>query len=281
MSEGADLLTTIQAAPDEDAPRLLFADWLRQRGDPRGDFIRAQVEAARLNEDDPRRTDQRTEAFHRLVAHEDEWVAPFRPILANWRFQRGFVERILIDAQDFIAHAERLFRWMPIREVRLYGARGHTQALAACAELGHLHGLSLVPHPFGETRSDIGDTGLEELAASPHWARLRSLDLEENEIGPAGIAALARSPLLARLEELNLHSNPVGREGLQILAGSPSAARLRRLDLSELNLAEAEFAVLAASPLVTGLEELELFANPVDAPAMRRLVGAEHLRNVK
>jgi uncharacterized protein (TIGR02996 family) len=34
-------------APNDDAPRLAYADWLEERGDPCGEFIRVQVELAR------------------------------------------------------------------------------------------------------------------------------------------------------------------------------------------------------------------------------------------
>lgn len=34
--------------PTDDAPRLLYADWLEERGDPRGEFIRVQCEIAQL-----------------------------------------------------------------------------------------------------------------------------------------------------------------------------------------------------------------------------------------
>jgi len=47
-------LEAIAEAPDEDTPRLIYADWLMEQGDPRGEFIRCQVELARMDEADPR-----------------------------------------------------------------------------------------------------------------------------------------------------------------------------------------------------------------------------------
>jgi uncharacterized protein (TIGR02996 family) len=32
--------------PDDDRPRLIFADWLDEHGDPRGEFIRLQCALA-------------------------------------------------------------------------------------------------------------------------------------------------------------------------------------------------------------------------------------------
>jgi uncharacterized protein (TIGR02996 family) len=42
----AELLAQIYAAPDDDGPRLVYADWLQERGDPRGEFIALQLERA-------------------------------------------------------------------------------------------------------------------------------------------------------------------------------------------------------------------------------------------
>ena len=49
MSDADGLLQDILANPDDDAPRLVYADWLEEHGEAdRAEFIRAQIEAARL-----------------------------------------------------------------------------------------------------------------------------------------------------------------------------------------------------------------------------------------
>src|SRR4051812_28275900 len=40
--------------PDDEGIRLIFADWLEERGDPYGEFIRAQCELAKLPPEDER-----------------------------------------------------------------------------------------------------------------------------------------------------------------------------------------------------------------------------------
>lgn len=46
--DGVALLKAIKAHPDEDTPRLMYADWLQERGqDDRAEFIRLQCELAR------------------------------------------------------------------------------------------------------------------------------------------------------------------------------------------------------------------------------------------
>jgi uncharacterized protein (TIGR02996 family) len=43
-----EFLGAIAAAPADDAPRLAYADWLEERGDPRAAFLRAEVAFTRL-----------------------------------------------------------------------------------------------------------------------------------------------------------------------------------------------------------------------------------------
>src|SRR5262249_23287556 len=58
------------------APRLVYADWLEERGDPestaRAAFIRAQCELARLSPKDPRRKrlDRHAQAAYRSVQNK-------------------------------------------------------------------------------------------------------------------------------------------------------------------------------------------------------------------
>jgi uncharacterized protein (TIGR02996 family) len=46
MTDETALLKAIQAAPADDAPRLVYADWLDERSDPRGAVVREEVRAA-------------------------------------------------------------------------------------------------------------------------------------------------------------------------------------------------------------------------------------------
>ena len=48
MSDADALLAAVLADPDADLPRLVYADWLEERGEAeRAEFIRVQVELAR------------------------------------------------------------------------------------------------------------------------------------------------------------------------------------------------------------------------------------------
>jgi uncharacterized protein (TIGR02996 family) len=55
MSVEAGFLRAIQAAPQDDGLRLVYADWLEERMDRRAEFLRTQVLLTSLRPKDPRR----------------------------------------------------------------------------------------------------------------------------------------------------------------------------------------------------------------------------------
>lgn len=42
MSQDSEFLDEIHASPYEDTPRLIYADWLEEQGDPRGEYLRIE-----------------------------------------------------------------------------------------------------------------------------------------------------------------------------------------------------------------------------------------------
>src|SRR5437868_4196470 len=78
MTTEADFLQAIRDDPDDDAARLVFADWLEERGDPRSAFIRLQCELETMAEDDPGREERETRCQQLLSIHEAKWVGAVR-----------------------------------------------------------------------------------------------------------------------------------------------------------------------------------------------------------
>src|SRR3954467_3180026 len=73
-STARQLLAAIQSQPDNDAPRLAYASWLGEHGDPRSEFIRAQCELGRLTPSDSHYIMLRAQARALLAAHGAAWV---------------------------------------------------------------------------------------------------------------------------------------------------------------------------------------------------------------
>jgi carbon storage regulator len=53
--EESAFVQAIQEEPGDEGQRLIFADWLEERGDPLGEFLRARCQLAQLPAGDPQR----------------------------------------------------------------------------------------------------------------------------------------------------------------------------------------------------------------------------------
>jgi uncharacterized protein (TIGR02996 family) len=206
-----DFIDAILAEPGDDAPRLIYADWLEERGNPRAEFIRLQVELATLARppesnrysmyghplpsprepsDGARFKKMWARQMALLTRHCAEWVEPLIGNATGVIFERGCVEGFSAQAPTFVKHAELWYQSMPIRQ------------LCVAAPMKDEEWLSLL--------------------GSPHLLNLRTLELGWG-VHPTQLAALADCPYLASLEELLLRS--VGRlddELLQKLRQSPN-----------------------------------------------------------
>jgi uncharacterized protein (TIGR02996 family) len=87
MSDAAALLAAIRASPADDAPRLVYADWLDEHGQPqRAEFIRVQCELARADSTALRRREAEL-----LSAYHDNFAGPLAAPHLRFRFERGFI----------------------------------------------------------------------------------------------------------------------------------------------------------------------------------------------
>lgn len=91
----AELLGQVYAEPDDDTPRLVYADWLQQRDDPRGELIALQIARASSKA----RTGGRLRENELLAEHDAAWAAPLEPWMGDAdgnmdrpavEFRRGF-----------------------------------------------------------------------------------------------------------------------------------------------------------------------------------------------
>ncbi len=96
MTEREMLLRAVCESPDDDTPRLVFAGWLDENGEPeRAEFIRVQIAIARGAQ--APQSVARAEGLLRL--HKRQWLAEL-PEQMGWvwgnSFSRGFVEELLV-----------------------------------------------------------------------------------------------------------------------------------------------------------------------------------------
>jgi uncharacterized protein (TIGR02996 family) len=215
-----DLLAEIFAAPEEDAPRLVFADWLGERGDARGELIVLQCARAGTAQSPGRRERSL------LREHADAWCGPLLPVLRREGrvFERGFLAAC-IGCWDRYASVFPLVgepHWATVRELTcppFHWGRGGAP-------------LQLLLHPV-----------------------MRSLRVVHN-VSSEDALTIARSELPPPLEELGFaHPARLGEAGWAALGRAPGLPALRRLVLTAVWGAH-ELEGLWRSPLVERLESL-------------------------
>jgi uncharacterized protein (TIGR02996 family) len=301
MSTEESFMKAILDAPDDDGLRLVFADWLEERGDPRAEFIRVQFALEQGTEVSAVLT-----LIHRqqelLHAHREQWAGPVAELADDCTFRCGFVEGVTVDADTFLEKGHVLFQFAPVRSVKLWLADSSViPKLVACPWLERLEGLSL-------EQANIGDLGAQVLVDSPKLRQLKHLNLQMNLLELSGARAVAGSPHLARLTSLVLSDNPIGDLGLHAIVASDRLPELVRLELrhcdlsdsgirglararmmgqlDELNLAHnhrigaAGARALAAAPLLAQLRSLDLSAASMDTSAVKALARSPHLRGL-
>ena len=290
MIDEQALLSTIIADPDDDRPRLVYADWLEEHGQrDRARLIRVQIELARLPDN--------AEAPTALQSEEEQLEAVCEKSLPQldgitWgSFERGLVRSVCADTPAaFHRHASRIGDMGSVHRVAFENADGF-DVLAQVSALARFTELDVYLDDQGEFRK--GDPehrfndDLQAVLASAHCPRLRRLMLDTCQLGPRGAKALADCPRLASLTHLDLLDNYIGDEGMAALAASPYLTALRNLRIDLNNIGPAGIEALAASVSLGGLEDLflgELWPHkigPAAGVALGRSPYLTHLRELK
>src|SRR5262245_58469116 len=119
MEHNEALLWAVIEALDDDAPRLVYADWLEERGEPeRAEFIRVQCALETMPEGDPRRPGLERREAALLDEHGWARAEEFGPRISEWVFRRGFIERVEMVLECPADQIVDVLRRAPIRHVR-------------------------------------------------------------------------------------------------------------------------------------------------------------------
>src|SRR5262245_25362518 len=101
MSDAGPFLSAIHEAPHNDQPRLVYADWLDKRGDPRGEFIRVQYELERPDAREDLLPDLREREL--LGRHGVAWRSELPWAGRLGVFSRGFLRpKLELAARQFL-----------------------------------------------------------------------------------------------------------------------------------------------------------------------------------
>jgi uncharacterized protein (TIGR02996 family) len=260
MSDAPAFFRAIEAEPDDDTPRLVYADWHDEHATgpddrARAEFVRLQCARARTS-GHSRETVLTAREQQLLAAHGAAWAAPWPTKLHAPAYDRGFLDPIHLGP-EFPRFAARLADLMPLHHLRLFKARVVMKALAACPQLALVRRLSM-------TNNVLRNAHVTALVPSPHLGRLTHLDLSKNQIGVCGATDLAAAAPTS-LRVLRIASNPIRGRGLLAL-GLADWPALERLDVNHCELNRAGVIGFAQGALVRRLTALQVSNNALVPP---------------
>jgi uncharacterized protein (TIGR02996 family) len=271
MSVHEGLLATVTDQPDEDGPRLVYADFLEDQGDEastaRAEFIRLQIELARLSRSDPKGPPLRAREKELADRWAWEWAVPLHGHVYEWVFRRGFIDKVSSGLQCSAEEIRSTLRLAPIRHIRddsqFTDLRGVVGALPDLARLTGLEFWGLY---------SFCDELMRTILTSPHLANLRRLilysdrngNVVEDEVMVEGL----KSPYRANLRYLGVNIDDCwqgpSETVLRAMTESRYLRRVRKLKLSHSRLdPELVAQLLHAMPRLNRLDLHRCVATPL------------------
>ena len=234
-----ELLAEVHADPDDDGPRLVYADALLERGDPRGELVALQLARARGELSDEARAREAE-----LLADPARVAAWAQPLSSGGgcTFERGFPSEISLYRTAKAILGEPA--WATITTVRAISRVSQTVAAQIC-ELPHLRSVATLSVPFFERLCErprpwihVGIDGAEAPAAAAFAAlpALRSLALSAGDVPPDDL--LASLDLRALVLRLGAGSRPLALPPKLERLHVSTRGRLPDVDLARLDRLE-------------------------------------------
>jgi uncharacterized protein (TIGR02996 family) len=279
-------LADIIENPDDDTPRLIYADWLEETGgekeQTRAEFIRVQIALARMEngpDDEDERLRLKTRESLLLGLHLGNWLAEVPRVGSDARFRRGFIEQITLSEEALIDHWYDLFRAAPIRNLILDEVPRLDRLcdLPICTVLESitlrchralpLNLSTFFQHSFPRLRAlvlrSFEATGqhLQALGNARFAPQLHSLELTGAGLSGADLWRILQRKRFHQLTTLILNHNPLGDEGVARLIDSGILFGLNHLDLSYAQLTPRSGVLLGNASRMDSLTRLDLHFN--------------------
>ena len=250
MAERSAFLDAIRADPEADAPRLIYADWLDENGDPeRAAFIRYQVALGDWTPDAWGTVENPFEVLrHRFGLAKSERAA--RATLSPLgRFVRGFVETYEISKPAAADEFERLREIEPLPHLR-FGLAVFRKSIGNPATLAALCDAPILTLQFDRRT-------LKALRGTTFRCRRLMIELDDSFDGSSGTEfSQLDFPELRNLSIGSEYVNCIGPGTLKSLFDR-SGSRLRSLELAGIE-DDDDHAAFAALEWPAELDALDL-----------------------
>ncbi|VTR93721.1 Putative Leucine-rich repeat-containing protein typical subtype OS=Nitrospina gracilis (strain 3/211) GN=NITGR_170119 PE=4 SV=1 [Gemmata massiliana] len=231
--DGEALFRAICEHPQEDTPRLAYADWLEESGvyqgrksyeaTVRASYIRHEIAFAR-REPEAVRTHSQLLATT-FAGYHERWLKELPKIPGvswPWSWQRGFPTTVCASAKAIQQRADQIFTAAPVTILDVN--RVTTKALPkilTCPYFTRVEWFRLA--------GTIGDEGASQVAQCANLRNVASLVLSSVEMTDVGLEALARATVFERLRALHFAGNAVTERGAYALLDSITLNELAQI----------------------------------------------------
>jgi uncharacterized protein (TIGR02996 family) len=271
--------------PDDEGLRLAYAQWLEQRGNPRGEFIRIQCQLSHLSNSSLDREQLQSRAAELLGEYELDWCDPLSRMATRWEWERGFVSRIEMKVKQF-KHLRELSQLFPLQHLTLVGpftyGKPRMSSIAQCAALSRLRSFELCDGYYA-----VGAQEIDELMQSPYISNLHQLGLFSHTFGVAGTKILAATVQLQNIQSLGIscygcnESDFLGSEGLRIILESRQLAAVTFLSLRRCRLDDSSCEMLAGLARTQSFTGLDLSYNSIGEAGLSMLMKSDFLKGIQ
>ncbi len=277
MSAHDQFLQAIVDDPENDLPRLVYADWLDEQGDPRGEYIRVQCELAPLDQFDPGRKPLEDRQDTLFKKHKSKWTKVLKvAAIRSYEFRRGFVEIVTLNAKNHLQNAEALLDRVPtIREMKINAMKTVLNELLESKWLERLEALNF-------TSCQMGTRRLKRLLRSKHLKNIRKLDLTSNGLGTAGFHAMMHADTLPNLKTLLLNNmNLPAVEGLEKVGQGRLWSQLTEVELSSNELNDIHLIELVENWPKCDWKRINLSYNPISESGLNAFLEGGHANSLE
>jgi len=225
--DGAKLLAAILDDPQDTQARLVYADWLTEQGDPRGELITIQCAKKRT----PAMTKREQEL---LKKHHRAWSKEATQDSDAHEFERGFVGTVEMSGTAWASKGAKLLAREPITTLRISDVT--STALLAVAGAAHTAKLARIEADKGMwMRTPKDATALTTFLKSKYVGAVRDLEFHVSRErdylvrrDPVDCSALFDGVTLPGVERLAIRIDKVPDSALASLL-TISAPKLREL----------------------------------------------------
>jgi len=282
MDHRESFVSEILEHPEDDTPRLIYADWLEERGDPRAELIRVQCALSNLPPNDAKDRPRLLREERRLLfEHGEHFKRDLRERLgvvgdelsdSFKQFDRGFMECLRVNNEAEVSRLKNFVQLQPLNTLELFVPLATLFAAVEPEWLARFRGLTL--------GGSVDRHSWHRMLYSDLFPALRELSLSRT-LTPGELESLCGSDCARQLTRFDLNFARLGDDGLERLCANGGLESIKRLNLTRCDIGEAGLKSLCDGPM-SQLNSLDLSNNHLLPESMKYFASAhQELRELK